>query len=142
MSIITAPLYIRSEAGIADLIVNSEKYILGRNRSITVLDSELTYIRNINITLKVSEWDICAAGKWNALPPGLIKKFYSILNIQNTDQKCFAYCIAAYILRRDAAARRVGEPPPAVPADIAFCQVVTQQQNYEAVVSRNASASR
>ena len=106
VSIKTAPVFISSEVGIDDLIVSAEKYILGRNSSITVLDSGLQYIRNINITLKVAEWDIGAAGSWTTLPPGLLKKIKSLLNIQNKGNMCFAFCIAAYLLRPEAAARR------------------------------------
>jgi hypothetical protein len=72
---------------------------------------------------------------------GLLKKVKSLLNIQNKGNMCFAYCIAAYLLRREAAARRAREAPPAVPADLAFCQAVTQQQNYEAEVAQNPGAS-
>ena len=54
LSIKRAPLYIVSEAGIAPLILKAEKLIIGRNSSFTVLTSDLTYIRNINITLKVA----------------------------------------------------------------------------------------
>ena len=64
LSIKTAPLYIGSEAAIAPLIVQAEKFIIGRNSSFTVLGSELAYVRNINITLNISHWDIRAAGGW------------------------------------------------------------------------------
>ena len=54
---------------------------------------------------------------------------------------CFAYCIAAYLLRREAAARRAREAPPPVPLDIAFCAAVTQEQNYQAEVAQNPGAT-
>ena len=122
------------------MIVNRDKFNLGSNNSITILDSGFEYLRNVNIVLKVAEWDIGAAGRWDLLPPGLIKKVKSLLNIQNKGNMCFAYCIAAYLLRREAAARRAREAPPAVPADIAFCAAVTQQANYEAEVAQNRGA--
>ena len=109
LSIKTAPLYIGSEAGIAPLIVRAEKCIIGRNSSFTVLRSNLPYIRNINITLKVAEWKMAAAHGLAALPSGLIKKIKSLLNIKNKDNMCLAYCIAAYLLRREAASRRARE---------------------------------
>jgi len=62
LSIKTAPLYLGSEAGILPLIVRAEKFIIGRNSSFTVLTSDLEYVRNINITLQVAEWDMSAAG--------------------------------------------------------------------------------
>ena len=62
MSIKTAPLFIGSEAGIAPLIVRAENKILERNSNFTVFGSDLEYVRNINITLQVAEWDIRAAG--------------------------------------------------------------------------------
>ena len=109
MSIKTAPLYIGSEAGIPPLIVRAGKFIIGRNSSFTVLRSDLTYIRNINITLKVAEWDMSAARGSAELPSGLIKKIKSLLNIKNKDNMCFANCIAAFLLRREAAARLARE---------------------------------
>ena len=90
LSIKTAPLYIGSEAGIAPLILKAEKFIIGRNSSFTVLVSDLTYIRNINITLKVAEWNLAAAHGVAELPSGLIKKIKSLLNIKNKDDMCFA----------------------------------------------------
>ncbi len=62
LSIKTAPLYLGSKAGIAPLIVRAEKFIIGRNSSFTVWSSDLDYVRNINITLQVAEWDIGGAG--------------------------------------------------------------------------------
>ena len=68
LSIKTAPLYIGSEAGIAPLLLQAEKFIIGRNSSFTVLVSDLTYVRNINITLKVAEWNMNAAHGSAELP--------------------------------------------------------------------------
>ena len=62
LSIRTSPVFLSSEAGILNLIKNVEKYIVERNSSFTVMGSGLEYVRNINITLKVVEWDIRAAG--------------------------------------------------------------------------------
>ena len=62
LSIKTSPVFISSEAGILNLIKNVEKYIVERNSTFTVMGSDLEYVRNINITLKVAEWDISAAG--------------------------------------------------------------------------------
>ena len=60
LSIKTHPLYLGSENGIAHLIVSGEKFIIGRNSSFTVWSSDLDYVRNINITLTVVEWDMRA----------------------------------------------------------------------------------
>ena len=61
LSIKTAPQYIWSEVGIAPLIITAEKFIIDRNSNFTVLTSDLEYVRNINLTLQVAEWDIRAA---------------------------------------------------------------------------------
>ena len=153
LSIKTAPLYIGSEAGIAPLIAKAEKFIIGRNSSFTVLDSHLTYVRNINITLKVAEWDMGAAHGLAELPSGLIKKIKSLLNIKNKDNMCFAYNIAAYLLRREAAARRARElgvsatqapsDQPAIPADlVGLWEHVRLQMRYDAEVVANPDAAR
>ena len=65
LSIKTSPLFISSEDAIDSLIEKVETYIVGRNSSFTVLGSDLDYVRNINITLNIAEWDIRAAGGWS-----------------------------------------------------------------------------
>ncbi len=62
LSIKTPPLYLGSEAGIGPFIVRAEKFIIGRNSSFTVWSSDLDYVRNVNITLTVVEWDMRASG--------------------------------------------------------------------------------
>ena len=64
MAIKTAAVFLTSEADIVNLIKNDEKYILERNSTFTVMGSDLEYVRNIKITLKVAEWNIRAAGGW------------------------------------------------------------------------------
>ena len=65
LSIKTSPLFISSEDAIDSLIEKVETYIVGRNSSFTVLGSDLDYVRNINITLNIAQWDIGAAGVWS-----------------------------------------------------------------------------
>ena len=62
LSIKTPPLFIRSMNDIVRIIGKAENYILERNSNFTVWSSDLEYVRNINITLMVAEWDIHAAG--------------------------------------------------------------------------------
>ena len=120
-----------------------------------MLVSDLTYIRNINITLKVAEWDMGAAHGSAELPSGLIKKIKSLLNIKNKDNMCFAYCIAAYLLRREAAARRAREvgvsatqaaptpsDEPPIPANlVGLAEHVTQLLQYNAAIAANPDAA-
>ena len=61
LSIKTRPVFISSEDGIDSLIEEAEKYILERNSNFTVLGSDLDYVRNINITLNIPQWDIGSA---------------------------------------------------------------------------------
>ena len=89
------------------------------------------------------------------LPSGLIKKIKSLLNIKNKDNMCFAYCIAAYLLRREAAARRARElgltatqaaptpsDQPAIPPElVGLAEAVTQQLQYNAAVAANPDAA-
>ena len=114
---------------------------------------DLTYIRNINITLKVAEWDMAAAHGSAELPSGLIKKIKSLLNIKNKDNMCLAYCIAAYLLRREAAARRARElglsATQAAPTQsdippelVGLAEHVTAQLPYDAEVAANPDAAR
>ena len=62
LSIKTKPVFISSEDEIDGLIGKAENYILERNSNFTVYGSDLDYVRNINITLQVAEWDIRASG--------------------------------------------------------------------------------
>ena len=62
LSIKTKPIFISTQEGIDSLIDKVESYILGRNSSFTVLSSDLSYVRNINITLNIAQWDMRAAG--------------------------------------------------------------------------------
>ncbi len=64
LSIKTRPVFISSEDGMDSLIEKVDSYIVGRNSSFTVLGSDLAYVRNINITLNIAQWDIRAAGGW------------------------------------------------------------------------------
>ena len=89
------------------------------------------------------------------LPSGLIKKIKSLLNIKNKDNMCLAYCIAAYLLRREAAARRARElgvsaaqaapapsdQPPIPPELVGLAEHVTQQLRYDAEVVANPEAA-
>ena len=68
---------------------------------------------------------------------------------------CFAYCIAAYLLRREAAARRAREvgisatPAPQTPSDeppippelVGLAEHVTQQLQYDAAFAANPDAA-
>ncbi len=63
LSIKTAPVFISSVDDIDGLIGKAENYILERNSNFTVMGSDLEYERNINITLKIAQWDIRAAGR-------------------------------------------------------------------------------
>ena len=69
---------------------------------------------------------------------------------------CFAYCIAAYLLRREAAARRArgvglsatqaaprASDQPQIPANlVGLAEHVTQQLQYDAAVGANPDAAR
>ena len=84
------------------------------------------------------------------LPSGLSKKIKSLLNIKKGSM-CFAYCIAAYLLRREAAARRARElglpatkaaptpsdQPPIPPQLLGLAEAVMQQLRYDAEVAAN-----
>ncbi len=98
--------FIQSPVGLDDLIIKAELFIQDRNATFIQRGSSLAYVRTDSIQLKVLEWDIRAAHGWRQLPSGLINKIKSILNIENKDNRCLAYCLAAYLLRREAAARR------------------------------------
>ena len=93
---------------------------------------------------------MAAAHRLAELPSGLIKKIKSLLNIKKKGSLCFAYCIAAYLLRRETAAgpaREVGlSATVPVPSDrpsalVQLAEAVRQHLRYDAAVAANPEAA-
>ena len=78
-----------------------EQYFIEKDGNLIRGDSNITYQKTESITIKASKWNPLPGSGWKKLPPFLEKK-RSILNIENQDVECLGYCIAAYLLKREA----------------------------------------
>ena len=95
-----------SDWEIPNVIRNIQLQIINRNSELIRTHSELSFLQTVHLTIKVAKWNIGAGRQWQVLPKFLEKKL-CIWNIKNSDNKCFAFCIAAYLLEREAGFSRV-----------------------------------
>ena len=74
--------------------------LLSKNSEVVRLKSSLQFQEVVSITIKVAKFNPIAGRSYRPLPPFLEKK-RSIVNIKNTNEKCFGYCLAAYYLNEE-----------------------------------------
>ena len=86
---------------IEPLCTQFEHYFMEKDGNLIRGESNITYNKTESITIKASKWNPLPGSGWKKLPP-LLEKKRSLLNIENEDEECLAYCIAAYLLRREA----------------------------------------
>ena len=96
----TSNQYLSNEWAVEDLIKAYRQTIIARHGKICDEKSSMQLVRIESVVLKAVKWDQTHGGSYQDLPPLLAKK-KSILNIKNKDNRCFGYCLAAYLLQRE-----------------------------------------
>jgi hypothetical protein len=70
------------------------QYLYDRNSVIIKDTSQVQLQETQSVTMKAIQYNPIVERAFRPLPPFLAKK-KSILNIRNTDEKCFGYCLCA-----------------------------------------------
>ena len=91
--------YITNDWSLAEKLDTMVNYLYARNGVIIREQSEVQYLHTESITVKAIQYNPIAGRSFRPLPPFLARKHKSILNIRNSNEKCFGYCLCAYFLR-------------------------------------------
>ena len=96
----TPTRYITNEWELGPTIKWIIEKILSRNSEMLQNHSDLQFQFVETITLKAAKYNPIAGRAYRPLPSFLAKK-RSIINIKNTNEKCFGYCMAAFLLEEE-----------------------------------------
>ena len=105
----TSNQYLSNEWAVEDLIKAYRQTVIARHGKICDQQSSMQLVRIESVVLKAVKWDQTHGGSYQDLPPLLVKKT-SILNIRNKDNRCFGYCLVAYLLELERNQQGIKKP--------------------------------
>ena len=112
------------------------QYLYDRN-SVIIKDTSQVQLQNTeSVTIKAVKYNPIAGRAFRPLPSFLAKK-KSILNIRNSDERCFVYCICAYLLNLERCLNMSDEKANATLKVIRKCNPhQTRTHQYEVNMGR------